>query len=104
MNSRKSLYDVGEFYRKNAILNASFQGMRYRIMREAVEENECLVATVWPEPYCFEKTAEEQKEQRRFPCTEEGLDAIYDWLCSTYEQEKEHWEHARDYPMEGTLY
>lgn len=31
MNSRKSLYDKQEFYRKGAILKASFQGMRYQV-------------------------------------------------------------------------
>ena len=30
MNSRKSLYDKQEFYRKGAILKASFQGMPKR--------------------------------------------------------------------------
>ena len=39
MNSRKSLYDKQEFYRKGAILKASFQGMRYGLSRFALKRH-----------------------------------------------------------------
>lgn len=110
MNSRKSLYDIAEFYRKKAMLNASYQGMRYRIWRGSriaegeEEEQDCLLAAIWPEPYCYEKTLEEKRQEREFPYSEEGLDQIYEWLCESYEQDRERWEHAKDHPMEGTLY
>ncbi len=107
MNSRKSLYDIAEFYRKKAILNASYEGMRYRVQRKTWTEDEqecnCLVATIWPEPFCYEKTPEEKREAREFPYEEESLDLIYDWLCQRYVQDQERWEHARDNPMEGIL-
>ena len=84
--------------------------MRYRIQRGTrkaegeEEEQDCLLAAIWPEPYCYEKTAEEKRREREFPYSEEGLDQIYEWLCETYEQEQEYWEHVKENPMEGTLY
>lgn len=78
MNSRKSLYDKQEFYRKGAILKASFQGMRYQVEKwQKDNEEECFRAAIWPEPFCFEKTPEENKTYAYFPYTEEGLDDVY---------------------------
>ena len=52
MNSRKSLYDKQEFYRKGAILKASFQGMRYQVEKwQKDNEEECFRAAIWPEPF-----------------------------------------------------
>ena len=74
MNSRKSLYDKQEFYRKGAILKASFQGMRYQVEKwQKDNEEECFRAAIWPEPFCFEKTPEENKPYAYFPYTEEGI-------------------------------
>ena len=71
MNDRKSLYDIAEFYRKKAVLNASYQGMRYQVRRktwmEGEQEQTCLLATVWPEPYCYDKTPEEKGKPENFP-------------------------------------
>lgn len=103
MNTRKSLYDVKSFYKKKAVLKASFEGMRYQVQRIEQDEEEALLATVWPEPFCFEKTPEDKKDAKRFSYSEEGLDEVYQWLCEKYEQEKERWEHARDFPMDGVL-
>lgn len=103
MNARKSLYDVKSFYKKKAVLKASYEGMRYQVERTEKEESEFLLATVWPEPFCFEKTAEEKKQSKQFTYSEEGLDEVYQWLCDKYEEERERWEHARDFPMDGVL-
>lgn len=95
MNSRKSLYDKQEFYRKGAVLKASFCGMRYQVEKWNKEEDEEVFrATVWPEPFCFEKTPEEKKEMEYFSYTEEGLDEVYDWLCQKYDEERDKWDHA----------
>lgn len=101
MNTRKSLYDIKSFYNKKAVLKASYAGMRYQIRQSEEEEQKALQAVIWPEPFCFEQTAESEKEQRSFPYTEEGLDAAYDWLCERYEAERERFEHARDFPLDG---
>lgn len=85
MNSRSSLYDIKSFYDKKAVLKASFDGMRYQVEQYQEGEEKLLQATIWPEPFCFEKTPEEKKERRQFPYSEEGLDAAYQWLCQKYE-------------------
>lgn len=103
MNARKSLYDVKSFYNKKAVLKASYEGMRYQVERTEKEEETFLMATVWPEPFCYEKTPEENKQTKCFPYSEEGLDEVYQWLCDKYEEEKERWEHVRDFPLEDSV-
>lgn len=103
MNKRQSLYDVKSFYNKKAVLKASFQGMRYQVeqYQEKEDSEKVLRATVWPEPFCYEKTAEEKKTVKLFSYSEEGLDEVYEWLCQTYEERREEWIQARDNPYEG---
>ncbi len=92
MNTRKSLYDIKSFYSKKAVLKAGYKGMRYQIEQVAEGEETCLLATIWPEPFCYEKTAEEKRERERFAFSEEGLDKVYDWLCEKYEEKRDYWE------------
>ncbi len=114
MNKRQSLYDVSSFYNKKAVLNASFGGMRYQVEQAKLppanpdaiegpesEEIQVLRGTVWPEPFCFEKTAEEKKTIKDFVYTEEGLDQLYDWLCEQYSSRQEEWQKVLDNPYEG---
>lgn len=103
MNTRKSLYDVKSFYSKKAVLKASFEGMRYQVEQAEEDGEKYLRATIWPEPFCFEKTAEEKKQFQQFTYSEEGLDEVYQWLCDKYEEEMERWEHARDFPLDGVV-
>ena len=95
MNSRKTFYDVASFYKNKAVLVASYQGMRYQVKQSEEAEEKVLLAVVWPEPLCFEKTSEEKKTEKSFPFTEDGLDAAYAWVCEQYEDRKEEWEYAR---------
>ncbi|MDD7403286.1 MAG: hypothetical protein SO170_03865 [Butyribacter sp.] len=103
MNTRKSLYDVATFYKKGAVLKASYEGMRYQVERAGAEEEYCLKVSVWPEPFCYEKTQQDKIEAKEFAYSEEGLDEVYTWLCNKYEEEQERWEHARDFPLDGVL-
>lgn len=36
--------------------------------------------TLWPEPFARDKTPKEQKINRDFPFSEEGLDEAYRWI------------------------
>ena len=101
MNSRKSLYDKQEFYRKGAILKASFQGMRYQVEKW---QKKTMRKNVFALPYglsrfAFEKTPEENKIYAYFPYTEEGLDDVYDWLCTQYDEKKDRWDQAGESAM-----
>ncbi len=103
MNERKSLYDIKSFYNKKAILKASFQGMRYQVEQTTEQDEPRLRATVWPEPFCFERTAEEKKTIQLFPYTEEGLDEAYEWLCHQYDTQQERWKQALEEPYREAL-
>lgn len=101
MNTRKSLYDVKSFYNRKAVLKASYEGMRYQVERyqESEEAEAVLRVTVWPEPFSFEKTAQDEKTVRDFAYGEEGLDEAYEWLCRIYEEQKDRWKAAKENPL-----
>lgn len=74
------------FFKKEAYTGSS-EGMRYRIAQitegEGEEKISWLEAVVYPEPYCYELTPEENKIRRRFPFKEESLEEIRIWLNET---------------------
>lgn len=80
MIERKDLFHLS-FYKKKRF-TGSYQGMRYLIAKASGGEGapDMLRAIVYPEPYNFEHTPEEQKKHCDFPFSEEGLDMACDWL------------------------
>ena len=44
-------------YVNKGIYTGSFQGMRYRLRKKEEGEEKLLEAVIYPEPFCFEKTA-----------------------------------------------
>lgn len=95
MNDRKSFYDIASFYKSKAVLAASYRGMRYQLKQHEEAEEKVLSVVVWPEPFCFEKTAEEKKTEKLFAFTEEGLDEAYEWVCEQYETRREEWDQVK---------
>ncbi len=83
----------------------SFRGMRYRIARDPMDDVFLTPADkkgeaefeiiIWPEPYCFEETPEEQKTSARFPFTDEGKLEMIGWLNRQYEERIDEWEAAK---------
>ena len=64
-------------YLKKTEYTACHQGMRYRLEMVVIEEQKKLKATVWPEPFNFFMTPEEEKQSELFDFNEDGiLDAI----------------------------
>ncbi|MBQ9550050.1 MAG: hypothetical protein IJU87_04480 [Lachnospiraceae bacterium] len=78
----------------------SFEGMRFRLGREPMKnvfflpkeeqakdgENEAyFLATVWPEPWCYEKRDPEAAKEERFPFSEEGFDQAVDWIIEQHD-------------------
>ena len=82
-------------YVNKGIYTGSFQGMRYRLRKKEEGEEKLLEAVIYPEPFCFEKTVEEEKQFRDFPFTGEGFDQAVAWLNERYEAQQERWERAR---------
>lgn len=67
--------------------SGSFQGMRFTFQRQ----EDTLMVTLYPEPYCLEKTPDEKKKTASFPLTEEGLDQAVAWLNEEYEKQPSYW-------------
>lgn len=94
---------------KKEPFTGSFHGMRYRIekaeipLENASEENAdtenkkkpetqtVLKTFIWPQPFCFDKTPDEQKSEKSFEFTSEGLAQAVDWLNERYVNEKKRW-------------
>jgi len=60
----------------------SFGDMRYRLCKE----EEKLCASVYPEPYCWEATPEEQKQSEYFDLSDEGIEPAVAWLNQKYKE------------------
>lgn len=78
-----------QFFKKEAY-TGSMKGMRYRVAKEEEE----FSAVVYPEPYCYEATPEEQKIKASFPFTEEGRGQAVDWINEQHEKNRPAWEKA----------
>lgn len=82
------------FYNYGNPFTGSYQGMRYRIIKQKeskdeegqIQKEEGLLTTIWPEPYAYEKTADELKTTKLFPFSEEGKEQVLEWLNTSWEQ------------------
>lgn len=79
----KDLMHIG-FLKKERYTGSS-EGMRYlleKAMRTEADEEEhtCLRAVCWPEPYCYDATADELKTEAWFSFDEDGVEAARKWL------------------------
>ena len=50
---------------------------------------------IWPEPYSFDATPEEQKTAEIFPFDEAGKEQLVEWLNAQYAARYEEWEKVR---------
>lgn len=94
MVQRSDLFHLS-FYKKTHF-TGSCEGMRYYITKASASDAEdapdVLRATVYPEPYNFEHTPNEDKTSADFPFSEEGLDLACEWLNEQYESRSEYWQ------------
>lgn len=86
---KKEAFVPMPFFKKEAY-TGSIHGMRYRVKKDEDQ----FLAWVYPEPYCFEATAEEKKTRKEFPFTEAGRMEVVDWLNEQYETRKNEWDAA----------
>lgn len=83
-------------YLKKTEYTGCHQGMRYRLEGVTVEETKKLKVTVWPEPFNFFTTPEEQKQSELFDFNEDGVVDAIGWMNNRLFEDKEKWEHAGD--------
>ncbi len=88
-------YEYGEAY------YGSYQGMRFRVAREPLENvhftpadkrgEATLRVVIWPEPDGYAAVPEEKKTVRDFPVTEEGLREAVAYLNAYHDSHMEQW-------------
>lgn len=86
----KKLIPIGGLKREP--FSGSHGGMRYYFQVD--ESKETFTVTVFPEPWSFDKTADENKEHTSFPMSDEGMDSAIEWLYEMYEKKKEFWQYS----------
>jgi len=80
MIQQDMLYLPSVNYIKKERFTGSYDGMRYMLEKKTRDEETLILAYVWKEPFCFEKTREEDKEYMEFTLDKEGLAKAWDWL------------------------
>lgn len=96
MIDSKELFHLS-FYKKTHF-TGSYEGMRYYITKAKASKDEdapdVLRAIIYPEPYNFECTPDEDKTSKDFPFTEEGIRLACDWMNEQYEARRDEWLHT----------
>ncbi|WP_051208926.1 hypothetical protein [Butyrivibrio sp. WCD3002] len=96
MKIEKNLFFNLRHYEYGEAFFGSYKGMRFRLAREPldhvffvpVEERDPearLMATVWPEPYSYFDTPDEQKTSEKFSIDEEGFEKAIEWINEQYD-------------------
>lgn len=98
MIERKRLLSLG-YYNKAASFTGSDKAKHYRIEKyiekqatetvndagetvTEIEQIKKLKATIWPGPFSFENTDDDKKQSKLEEFSEEGLQALVDWMNS----------------------
>lgn len=84
-----------EFLKKSEYTGCH-QGMRYRLEGVSTENGKQLKVTVWPEPFNYFMTPEEEKKSELFDFSEDGVVDAVGWMNSRLFEEKDRWDHAAD--------
>ena len=92
MIERKDILSM-EFLKKSEF-TGSHQGMRYRLESVSLDGEKKLRVTVWPEPFNYFKTPEEEKEREDFSFDEDGVMYAVAWMNDRLFQERDRWERA----------
>ena len=80
------------FYNYGNPFTGSYQGMRYRIIKQKenkdekgdILKKEGLLTSIWPEPFAYEKTEDALKIKKLFPFSEEGKSQVVEWLNASW--------------------
>lgn len=93
-------------YLKKTEYTGCHQGMRYRLEKaEGPEGEKKLKVTVWPEPFNFFRTPEEQKTSAVFDFEEDGIVDAIAWMNDRLFEDKDRWQRSQEnwssYQMKG---
>lgn len=87
----KKLIPVGGL--KKEPFSGGHNGMRYFFRCD--EGKETFTVFIYPEPWSFDKTSDDQKQSATFPMTDTGMDDAINWLWEQYHSQKEKWHAAQ---------
>ena len=81
---------------KKEPFSGSHNGMRYMMRSDNGRDSTTFTVFVYPEPWCFEQTPEDQIESHTFDLSEEGLDLGDSHGCGRpgFEAERDRWTQA----------
>ena len=79
---------------KKEPFSGSHHGMRYMMNGDDGKNSTTFSVWVYPEPWCFEQTPDEEKEHAVFSLSDEGMDQAIAWLNERYEAKKERWNRS----------
>ncbi len=60
-----------------------------------IESKETFTVFIYPEPWSFERTPDEEKQSASFPMSDDGMDSAVSWLFSMYESQKDFSQNAK---------
>ncbi len=83
------------FFKANNVYTDEHEGMRYKVFTEKNEYNTVLKVSVWPCPWCFDKTEEEHKTYEEFELNDTGLQSAEKWICEQFENNADIWRTRR---------
>lgn len=64
------------YFESSNIFSGSYKNKRYKVF----PDGENMLCKVWLGEYCLEVTPPEQVSENTFPITQEGRQAMIDWL------------------------
>lgn len=79
---------------KKEPFSGSHNGMRYYFIGDDGKSSTTFTVYIYPEPWCFEDTPDDEKEQASFPLSDEGMEQAILWLKERYKTEKSRWHNA----------
>jgi hypothetical protein len=95
MIDRNNLVSIN--FLKKEKFTGSMSGMRYQLKKVVEEQNTLLEVVIWPEPYAYLATPEEQKETKGFEFSVEGIQLAADWLNEQYIAQLDRWNSVNPY-------
>ncbi|MCC8024632.1 MAG: hypothetical protein LIP16_04920 [Clostridium sp.] len=79
---------------KKEKFTGSHRGMRFRMEKAEDEggEKAMLKVTVWPEPYGYDATPQDEKTEIMLEFDAEGLAKGVDWINEQFESQRPRWK------------
>lgn len=82
-------------YIKKSELTGGYEGMRFKLYKKAGDDGTVLGCVIWPEPFNFLKTPDEEKKFHEFEFSEDGIDDAIRWMNQEWIDGRERFEEAK---------